>query len=195
MEETRIWISCSDDLVVSFNAARSEARNSFGDDSVYIEKRIIRPRHVEVQVLADTHGNVFHLFERDCSIQRRHQKVVEESPCPVLLEETREKMTQVAIQAARAVQYEGAGTIEFLLGEDQSFYFLEMNTRLQVEHPITEMVTGIDLVQAQIRIACGQTLGFSQQDRRFLYLYLFQFARAPPQTRRRPLQGARAQSL
>ncbi len=157
-------VSCAEDLVSSFNAARSEARNSFGDDSVYIEKRIVRPRHVEVQVLADQHGTVLHLFERDCSIQRRHQKVVEESPCPVLLPETRDKMTQVAIQAARAVQYEGAGTIEFLLGEDQSFYFLEMNTRLQVEHPITEMVTGVDLVQAQIRIACGEPLAFSQQD-------------------------------
>jgi len=157
-------VSRSEDVQAAFLAAQSEARNSFGDDDVYIEKRIIRPRHVEVQVIADQHGNVYHVYERDCSIQRRHQKVIEESPCPVLLPETRKKMTDVAIQAARAVDYEGAGTIEFLLAEDQSFYFLEMNTRLQVEHPITEMVTGIDLVQAQIRVAAGEVLSFSQDD-------------------------------
>ena len=157
-------VTNAEDLQTAFQSAQSEARNSFGDDDVYIEKRIIRPRHVEVQVLADQHGNVVHVFERDCSIQRRHQKVVEESPCPVILEETRQKMTQVAIQAARAVEYEGAGTVEFLLAEDQSFYFLEMNTRLQVEHPITEMVTGIDLVQAQIRVASGEPLAFTQDD-------------------------------
>jgi acetyl-CoA carboxylase biotin carboxylase subunit len=152
------------DLKTAFNSAQSEARNSFGDDAVYIEKRIIRPRHVEVQVLADQHGNVVHVYERDCSVQRRHQKVVEESPCPVILPEIRDQMTQVAVQAARAVNYEGAGTVEFLLAEDQSFYFLEMNTRLQVEHPITEMVTGIDLVQAQIRVAAGEPLAFMQDD-------------------------------
>lgn len=157
-------VTKASDLQMAFQSAQSEARNSFGDDDVYIEKRIIRPRHVEVQVLADQHGNVVHVFERDCSIQRRHQKVVEESPCPVILEETRKQMTQVAIQAARAVDYEGAGTVEFLLAEDQSFYFLEMNTRLQVEHPITEMVTGIDLVQAQIRVAAGEPLSFGQDE-------------------------------
>ena len=155
-------VTRAEDLQTAFQSAQSEARNSFGDDDVYIEKRIIRPRHVEVQVLADQHGNVVHVYERDCSIQRRHQKVIEESPCPVILESTREKMTQVAIQAARAVNYEGAGTVEFLLAEDQSFYFLEMNTRLQVEHPITEMVTGIDLVQAQIRVASGEPLSCTQ---------------------------------
>ena len=147
-----------EDIEAALQAAKSEAANSFGDDSVYIEKRIIGPRHVEVQVLADAHGTTVHLFERDCSVQRRNQKVVEETPCPVLLEDTRSKMCRVAIQAAKAVDYVGAGTVEFLLGADGSFFFLEMNTRLQVEHPITEMVTGIDLVQAQIRIAAGEPL-------------------------------------
>jgi acetyl-CoA carboxylase biotin carboxylase subunit len=153
-----------EDIESALAAAKSEAANSFGDDSVYIEKRIIGPRHVEVQVLADTHGNTLHLFERDCSVQRRNQKVVEETPCPTLSDEVRQKMCDVAIAAARAVDYVGAGTVEFLLGADGSFYFLEMNTRLQVEHPITEMVTGIDLVQAQIRIAGGEPIGFSQDD-------------------------------
>ena len=153
-----------EDIGSAFAAARSEAASSFGDDSVYIEKRIVGPRHVEVQVLADSHGNTLHLFERDCSVQRRNQKVVEETPCPVLKEETRQAMCTVAVQAARAVDYVGAGTVEFLLGADGSFYFLEMNTRLQVEHPITEMVTGIDLVQAQLRIAGGEVLEFSQDD-------------------------------
>ncbi len=153
-----------EDIESAFQAATSEAANSFGDDSVYIEKRIVGPRHVEVQVLADTFGTTVHLFERDCSVQRRNQKVVEETPCPVLQEDTRAEMCRVAIQAAQAVDYVGAGTVEFLLGADGSFFFLEMNTRLQVEHPITEMVTGIDLVQAQIRIAAGEPLWFSQDD-------------------------------
>ena len=153
-----------EDMKSAWRAARSEAMSSFSNDAVYIEKFVVNPRHVEVQVLADTHGTTVHLFERDCSIQRRNQKVVEETPCPVLSDETRHAMTQVAIQAAEAVGYVGAGTVEFLYGADGSFYFLEMNTRLQVEHPITEMVTGIDLVQAQLRIAAGEPLWFTQDD-------------------------------
>ncbi len=153
-----------EDLAEALRAARSEAQNSFGDPTVYIEKRIVRPKHVEIQVLADAHGNVVHLFERDCSVQRRHQKVVEESPCPTIRPEVRSAMAAVAVQAAKAVAYEGAGTIEFLMDASGSFYFLEMNTRLQVEHPITEMVTGVDLVAAQLRVAGGEPLWFAQED-------------------------------
>ncbi len=152
------------DLVRAYEAASSEARKSFGDDAVYLEKCVVEPRHVEIQVFSDTHGNHVHLFERDCSIQRRHQKVLEETPCPVLSEETRQAMGAVAVQAARAVDYVGAGTVEFLYGADGSFYFLEMNTRLQVEHPITELVTGIDLAKTQFEVALGKPLPWTQDE-------------------------------
>jgi acetyl-CoA carboxylase biotin carboxylase subunit len=154
-----------EDLVQALTSARSEASKSFGDNAVYVEKLVERARHVEVQVLADAHGATVHLFERDCSMQRRHQKVVEETPCPVLPAATREALTAAAVAAARAVDYVGAGTCEFLYdAAADRFYFLEMNTRLQVEHPITEMVTGVDLVQAQLRVAAGERLWFAQSD-------------------------------
>jgi acetyl-CoA carboxylase biotin carboxylase subunit len=152
------------ELKSGLRAARSEAKSAFGDDRVYVEKAIIRPRHIEVQVLGDTRGNVIHLYERECSIQRRHQKVIEESPSLAIDQKTREEMGRVAVQAARAVDYVGAGTIEFLVDQDRRFYFLEMNTRIQVEHPITEAVTGVDLVRAQIEVAAGRPLRFKQQD-------------------------------
>jgi acetyl-CoA carboxylase biotin carboxylase subunit len=154
-----------EDLVQALTSARSEASKSFGDNAVYVEKLVERARHVEVQVLADAFGTTVHLFERDCSMQRRHQKVVEETPCPVLPAKTREALTAAAVAAAKAVDYVGAGTCEFLYdAAADDFYFLEMNTRLQVEHPITEMVTGVDLVQAQLRIAAGERLWFAQSD-------------------------------
>ncbi len=153
-----------EDLANALAGAQSEARKSFGDDSVYVEKLIVGPRHVEIQILADAHGNVVHLFERDCSIQRRHQKVLEETPCGALPPETRARMGEVARQGALAVGYVNAGTFEFLLAADGSFYFLEMNTRLQVEHPITEMITGVDLVRAQLDVAAGKPLPFTQAD-------------------------------
>ncbi len=152
------------DFVAAFEGAKREALNAFGNGDVYVEKYVLNPKHVEFQVLADQHGNVVHLFERDCSVQRRHQKIIEETPCPTLLPETRKRMGEVAIAAAKAVNYVGAGTVEFLLDVNQDFYFLEMNTRLQVEHPITEMVTGIDLVRWQLKIANGEKLGFTQDD-------------------------------
>ena len=150
----------------AFSTARQEAKNYFGDDSVYIEKFIVGPRHVEVQILADGHGNVVHLGERDCSLQRRNQKVLEECPSPseLMTPELRAKMGAAAVAAARAVGYQNAGTIEFLMDAYGDFYFMEMNTRIQVEHPITEMVTGVDLVKWQIRIARGEALSFTQDD-------------------------------
>jgi acetyl-CoA carboxylase biotin carboxylase subunit len=153
-----------EDLIPDFEGAQREALNAFGDDSVYIEKFIINPKHIEIQLIGDEHGNYVHLGERDCSIQRRHQKVIEESPSTVLDEELRHKMGQVAIEAARACDYVNAGTVEFLFDKNRNFYFLEMNTRLQVEHPITEMVTGIDLAKEQISIAAGNKLSFTQDD-------------------------------
>ncbi|MBK9155771.1 MAG: acetyl-CoA carboxylase biotin carboxylase subunit [Chloracidobacterium sp.] len=153
------------ELRAAFDAARSEALSSFGDDAVYIEKAVVRPRHIEIQVFSDTHGNHVHLGERECSIQRRHQKVIEEAPSPINSPELREKMGRCAVMVAKAVDYVGAGTVEFLVSDlDRSFYFLEMNTRLQVEHPVTELVTGIDLVREQIRVAAGAPLSFSQED-------------------------------
>ncbi len=152
------------DLASAVLRARSEAKNAFGDESVYIEKAIARPRHIEIQVLADHHGHVVHLFERECSIQRRHQKVIEESPSSFVTPELRERMGALAVALVKKTGYRNAGTIEFLVDQDKNAYFLEMNTRLQVEHPVTEMVTGVDLVQLQIRIAEGEPLPFEQQD-------------------------------
>ena len=150
------------ELIPALERARSEAKKAFGDETVYIEKAIIQPRHVEIQILADKHGNAVHLFERDCSIQRRHQKVVEEAPCPAIDEDIVRRMGEVAVKGAKAVGYYSAGTFEFLLSQDKSFYFLEMNTRLQVEHPVTELITGMDLVREMIRVADGERLGYDQ---------------------------------
>ncbi|MCL4393882.1 MAG: acetyl-CoA carboxylase biotin carboxylase subunit, partial [Chloroflexi bacterium] len=144
--------------------ARSEAEEAFGDGSIYLEKIVENARHVEVQILADARGNVIHLGERECSIQRRHQKLVEESPSVGLDDKLREKICKAAISAAKAANYVNAGTVEFLLDKERNFYFLEMNTRLQVEHPVTELVTGVDIVKEQIRIASGRPLGFKQKD-------------------------------
>jgi acetyl-CoA carboxylase biotin carboxylase subunit len=158
-------VSSEDELKSALETAQSEALASFGDDAVYIEKAIVRPRHIEIQVFSDTHGNHVHLGERECSIQRRHQKVIEEAPSPINSAELRAAMGECAVKIAKAVGYVGAGTIECLVSDvDKSFYFLEMNTRLQVEHPVTELVTGVDLVREQIRVAAGLPLSFTQED-------------------------------
>jgi propionyl-CoA carboxylase alpha chain len=152
------------EVAEGFARARSEAASSFGDDRVFVEKFITNPRHIEIQVLGDKHGNVLHLNERECSIQRRNQKVIEEAPSPLLDKATRRRMGEQAVALARAVGYDSAGTVEFVAGQDRSFYFLEMNTRLQVEHPVTEMITGIDLVEEMIRVAAGEPLRYAQKD-------------------------------
>lgn len=154
----------ADELEEQMNRAISEALSAFGDGSVFIERYVGSPRHIEIQVLADTHGNIVYLFERECSIQRRHQKVIEEAPSSVLTPEIREAMGKCAVDVARSCNYVGAGTVEFLLDENKDFYFLEMNTRLQVEHPVSEMITGVDLVKEQIKVARGEKLSFSQSD-------------------------------
>ncbi|MFM8509549.1 MAG: biotin/lipoyl-containing protein, partial [Betaproteobacteria bacterium] len=146
-----------------FSSCRNEARNSFGDDRVFIEKYVLEPRHIEIQVLGDAHGEVVYLWERECSIQRRHQKVIEEAPSPFISEATRRAMGEQAVALAKAVKYQSAGTVEFVVGKDQDFYFLEMNTRLQVEHPVTECITGLDLVEQMIRVAAGERLSFTQE--------------------------------
>jgi propionyl-CoA carboxylase alpha chain len=147
-----------------FASCQNEARNSFGDDRIFIEKFVQEPRHIEIQVLGDSHGNVIYLNERECSIQRRHQKVIEEAPSPFISDATRKAMGEQAVQLAKAVKYQSAGTVEFVVGKDQDFYFLEMNTRLQVEHPVTECITGLDLVELMIRVAAGEKLPLTQAD-------------------------------
>ncbi len=152
-----------EDLRYQFAAAQTEARNAFGDDAMYVEKLIVNPKHIEFQIMGDAYGNVVHLGERDCSIQRKHQKVLEEAPSGIS-PELRSQMAADAVKAAKAIRYESAGTVEFLLDKDGRYYFIEMNTRIQVEHPITEMVTGIDIMKEQIRVAAGEPLSFSQRD-------------------------------
>lgn len=152
------------DFEEQMQLAVSEAKSAFGDGSVFIERYVTSPRHIEIQVLGDTHGNIVHLFERECSIQRRHQKIIEEAPSSVLTDEIRQKMGRCAVDVARSVNYTGAGTVEFILDEQLNFFFLEMNTRLQVEHPVTEMITGLDLVKEQIKIARGEKLAYQQDD-------------------------------
>lgn len=153
-----------EDFIENFQSAQLESVKGFSDDTMYIEKYVENPRHIEFQIMADKYGNVVHLGERDCSIQRRHQKVLEESPCQAISQKMRERMGEVAVRAAKAVNYENAGTIEFLFDKDNRFYFMEMNTRIQVEHPVTEMVTGLDLIKEQIRVAAGEKLSVRQED-------------------------------
>ena len=152
------------DVEEQMKRAISEATSAFGDGSVFVEKYVSSPRHIEIQIMADSHGNIIHLFERECSVQRRHQKVVEEAPSVILTPELREKMGQAAIDVARSCDYLGAGTVEFLMDADLNFYFLEMNTRLQVEHPVSEWIAGVDLVELQIKVARGEVLDIKQED-------------------------------
>ena len=160
-------VNSKEDIASQMERAISEALSAFGDGSVFIEKYVTSPRHIEFQILADNHGNTVHLFERECSIQRRHQKVVEEAPSSLLTENLRETMGEAAVKVAKACDYRGAGTVEFLMDADLNFYFLEMNTRLQVEHPVTEFITGLDLVEEQIKVARGEKLPFTQKDIQF----------------------------
>ena len=157
-------VNKAEDLSRAFQAAQAEAKSTFGNDGVYLERYFLEPRHIEVQILADQHGRVVHLGERDCSIQRRHQKLVEETPSPVVDHKLRREIGRVAVEAVKAAHYRNVGTVEFLLDKDRNFYFMEVNTRIQVEHPITEMVTGIDLIKEQIRLAAGHPLAIRQQD-------------------------------
>jgi len=153
-----------DELIKLLHIAQNEAEAAFGDPQVYIEKFIEEPKHIEVQILADSHGNIIHLGERDCSVQRRHQKLIEEAPSPAVDEALRQRMGRIAVKAAQAVGYENAGTVEFIMDKDKNFYFMEMNTRIQVEHPVTELVTGVDIVKQQILIAAGEKLGIKQRE-------------------------------
>jgi len=157
-------VQAAGELKAALEAAKSEAERAFGDGEIYLEKAVVNPRHIEMQVLADEHGNTVYLGERECSVQRRHQKVLEEAPSPIVDPEMRHRMGEVAVRVAKAAKYSNAGTVEFLVDKDKNFYFLEMNTRLQVEHPVTELTTGLDLVHLQIRIASGEKLPFAQED-------------------------------
>ena len=160
-------VNCEEELENNYNIVKQEAKNSFNDDEIYIEKFIKNPRHVEIQILADEHGNIVHLGERDCSIQRNNQKIIEETPSTAIDEKLRNKMGEAAVKAAKVAGYTSCGTVEFLVDSDKNFYFMEMNTRIQVEHPITEMRTGLDIVKKQIKIAAGEKLNLKQKDIEF----------------------------